>query len=758
VLPSLQQAYQMAQAQLALRRQLAPDLAATPTPMVRPYSMEQIAVGLDGLQRELLEEAEPGLLGADEIRHRLSTTLARQGFGEGAVGEASSDAIEVIVSLFEALLGDALVPDFAKTELKRLQPSVHRAALVEEEFFASTQHPLRQVMNRLSMLRQEPGPEGQDVAERVRGLVDEVSRGYDGSPGAVRPALTALDDILREQQRRYTGSVEQVVAGCIEQQAVLRQRREKSGPRPGESTATQQPPAEWNRWLKRARNLRVGERLLLSANGRESAPVALAWIGEDSSAYVFVDPRGAKASTLTLQQVAMNLRRGLLKALPDDGAAAVDRALFGVVNRYHEEVAEQAHHDTLTGLLSRKAFLQSLEERPPPADAAAEAPGALCMLAIDNLKAINERHGLRAGDAVLRRVAEALRNRYGRKSVAIGRLGGGEIGLYWAHSGLQAAYRDVQELCATLNLIESVQEDDALPLRCCAGVIAVEGDAGKPAELVNAVGEACLTARGQAERPVHIAGADHAQRRQVAQLTAYIAKAYERGRLALLCQEVRPLGGQGTPAAYIVVSAEDRNGRLVPPALFGQAVVTAECADDIDLWALRQTLAWMSRNEEAVARFSAFILPLSRAALANDALAGTITAELMQIAVPPSKVCFEIADRDAVAMLAETADLVNTLREFGCQFILGNFGAARTNYEYLKELAVDYVCIQQEFVDEARQNQKDFAMAKSMNELIHFMGKATIARQAEEPVAVDFARTLGIDFIHDQSRATRLVL
>jgi len=49
-------------------------------------------------------------------------------------------------------------------------------------------------------------------------------------------------------------------------------------------------------------------------------------------------------------------------------------------------------------------------------------------------------------------------------------------------------------------------------------------------------------------------------------------------------------------------------------------------------------------------------------------------------------------------------------------------------------------------------------MAKSMNELLHFMGKLTVAKQTAEASVADLAKNLGIDFIHDQTRATRLVI
>lgn len=759
VMPSFEQAYHTAQTQLALRRQLAPEYAAPAPPAGGHYlSGGQIAQGLTALQRALLDDAEPELFEADFIRQRVQSALAAEGLADAVIGESESDAIEVVVSLFQALLQDSMLADFAKAQLKRLQPSVHKGALVDQDFFSSTQHPLRQLLNRVSLLRQEQGQEAQQYIARVRALIDSVNREFDGNQELLHPIVAELDAILRDQRRRYEANVQQVVAGCNEQQLVLRERREKSGLKPGESTASQQElPPEWNRWLNRSKALSVGDRLIMNANTRQATLVTLAWIGDDYNPFVFVDQRGSKSSTLTLQQVAMYLRRGLLKSLPDDGAAAVDRALFGVVNRLHGEVAEQANQDALTGLLNRKSFVHAVDEKLPPAGKT-DAGAVLCQIALDNLKAINERHGVDAGDGVLKRVAEALQARYGRKPVLLGRLGGSELAVYWERGGLQAAYKEVQDLCAALNLIESLQEGDVMPLKSAAGLLAVEDNLTRAEDLLNAVADACNTARGMPEKPIFIAGSDNRHRKQLEQMTGYVAKAIERDRLALLYQEVRPLAGAAQPAAYVVVSAEDRNGKLVPPTLFSQAAASSERAYDVDLWALKNTLAWMARHEDDVERFSAFIVPLSRAALDSESLANTIIAELMQTAVPPSKVCFEVADKDAVAKLTETADLVNTLREFGCQFILGEFGGARTNYEYLKELAVDYVSIQQDFVTDARQNQKDFAMAKSMNELIHFMGKLTIARQGGEGGIGDLAKELGIDFIHDQTRATRLVL
>ena len=180
---------------------------------------------------------------------------------------------------------------------------------------------------------------------------------------------------------------------------------------------------------------------------------------------------------------------------------------------------------------------------------------------------------------------------------------------------------------------------------------------------------------------------------------------------------------------HMVVTAEDRNGKLVPPGFFAQALGNSDRAFEIDKWTLKNTLSWMAASSDDIDSLAAVIIPLSHEAVKRDDLANVIINELMETAVPPGKIFFEISDKDAIANVTEIAELVRTLKEFGCRFILDEFGSGQGNYDYVKELAVDFVTIQSTYITEAMQNQKDFAMAKSINELVHFMGKQTIGKQ-----------------------------
>lgn len=104
------------------------------------------------------------------------------------------------------------------------------------------------------------------------------------------------------------------------------------------------------------------------------------------------------------------------------------RALV-LVNQQLEEATErlrvEATHDTLSGLLNRRAFFDGLQRELSRSKRKSE-PVALIMGDIDHFKGINDSRGHMAGDVVIREVARRLRNTV-RTSDLVGRYGGEEF-------------------------------------------------------------------------------------------------------------------------------------------------------------------------------------------------------------------------------------------------------------------------------------------------------------------------------------------
>jgi diguanylate cyclase (GGDEF)-like protein len=93
--------------------------------------------------------------------------------------------------------------------------------------------------------------------------------------------------------------------------------------------------------------------------------------------------------------------------------------------RITAELAQQAHHDVLTGLLNRRAF-EAQGERALSRARVRKIPLAVLLLDVDHFKAINDTHGHAAGDHALGTIADTLRLNI-RPNDIIARLGGDEF-------------------------------------------------------------------------------------------------------------------------------------------------------------------------------------------------------------------------------------------------------------------------------------------------------------------------------------------
>jgi diguanylate cyclase (GGDEF)-like protein len=99
--------------------------------------------------------------------------------------------------------------------------------------------------------------------------------------------------------------------------------------------------------------------------------------------------------------------------------------------------SEAALTDPLTGVLNRRGFIDAAERELARAERYGR-PFALAYVDVRGLKRVNDAHGHRAGDALLRHVASML-TASARANDNVGRLGGDELGLLLAEATLEGA-------------------------------------------------------------------------------------------------------------------------------------------------------------------------------------------------------------------------------------------------------------------------------------------------------------------------------
>lgn len=100
------------------------------------------------------------------------------------------------------------------------------------------------------------------------------------------------------------------------------------------------------------------------------------------------------------------------------------------------ELIALAQTDGLSGVLNRRAFLETATQR-LELTSAAQQPCVVALIDIDHFKTINDHYGHAAGDEVIRRMADFLTAAV-RRSDLVGRLGGDEFALLVGASAPQA--------------------------------------------------------------------------------------------------------------------------------------------------------------------------------------------------------------------------------------------------------------------------------------------------------------------------------
>jgi len=413
-----------------------------------------------------------------------------------------------------------------------------------------------------------------------------------------------------------------------------------------------------------------------------------------------------------------------------------------------------ATHDSLTGIYNRRHFEGQLSES-ISALSSSDDDLTLLYLDLDQFKIVNDSCGHKAGDVLIKQLAQKLNDVVMSRGM-MGRMGGDEFAVMLKGGEAAAGYTIAKKLLNAVQEYRFIWDNRMFTLGVSIGLVEYRKGINSAEQLMSMADSACYLAKQHGRNQIHVYSSEDAKmQRYEADLDSItlINRALDDDQFVLYYQHYQPLHKKALGHHYeILLRIQNDDGSIIPPAAFLPAAERYNLSARIDKWVVDHYLAWLSQNPEHLQQLVTANINLSGLSMGDKELKLYFLNAFEKYNIPYEKVCFEITESQAIVKMEETLDFINTFRKLGCQFALDDFGIGFSSYEHLKKLPVDYVKIDGSFVKDILVDAIDMAMVCSMKDVAKAMKIYTVAEYVESreimvelgKIGVDYAQGYGV--------------
>lgn len=405
------------------------------------------------------------------------------------------------------------------------------------------------------------------------------------------------------------------------------------------------------------------------------------------------------------------------------------------LQRANAELQRLAFHDPLTGLANRALFEDRLAHTIARVDRGTKrehrSPSKLSVLFIDldRFKAVNDRYGRAAGDAVLLQVSERLRQ-ISRGSDTLARVGG-------------------EEFVVLLDDVPSVADAAAMARRVLDAMTVPFEAPGRPVSISCSIGVIVYPDHGH--RDNLMAGADAAMyaAKRVGGSTYVIFEPHMNegvSEQAELQQDLRESLGRNQLQLHYQPKVDCSTGRVhgveallrwihpvrgpVSPTLFIPVAERFGLIVSIGNWVLQEACRQMAAWGRDGRRLRVSI-NLSAYQLRQPDVVENVRQALLRHAVAPDQLICEITESAAMEDVAATQRVVEQFSALGVQLSIDDFGTGYSSLGSLRQLRTHELKIDRSFVKDVATSADARTMVDAVVRLAHALGLRVVAEGVE---------------------------
>jgi diguanylate cyclase (GGDEF)-like protein len=417
------------------------------------------------------------------------------------------------------------------------------------------------------------------------------------------------------------------------------------------------------------------------------------------------------------------------------------------LQRANTNLQHLANHDPLTSLYNRRRFEEELERVLSPQEQDGP-PGALIFLDVDQFKDVNDSLGHRAGDELLKGLADLLRSCV-REGDVLARSGGDEFCILLPNTGAAQARALAQKVEDAVRHHTFLLERRPIHVTTSIGLAFYPRHGVTAEELFSNADLAMYQAKANGRGRVEVLRSNRDWRSLSEARLSWrnrILEALERDLFVLYAQPIRSLRREQAREYEVLIRLPMGRNDLANPASFLQIAEQFGLIQDIDRWVIGKTLQVIAQQERLKTPVR-LAVNLSGKSFSDGEFAGFVRTQLNTIAIDPNNLLAEVTETAAIANLSQATRFIRTLRNLGIRFALDDFGAGFSSFLHLKHLPVDFLKIDGSFIKDLTQSEVDQHLVKAIVEVSRGLGKQTIAEFVGDEPTVDVLRKLGVDYV-----------
>lgn len=409
-------------------------------------------------------------------------------------------------------------------------------------------------------------------------------------------------------------------------------------------------------------------------------------------------------------------------------------------------IQKRAQFDFLTGLPNRHMFGERLDL----CLCKAERDGgrlALLFLDLDRFKEVNDTLGHTMGDALLKQAAARLSSCV-RSTDTVARLGGDEFAVIVAspadHAGVDRIARTILSKMAEPFCLGV----DKVFISTSIGITFYPDDNTSLDALLNNADQAMYMAKSQGRnRHSYFTQSIQEAARMRMWLVSELHGALDGQQFFLVYQPIVTLAtGLIDKAEALIRWRHPRRGLISPPEFIPIAeetgMITA-IGDWVFREAARHAASWRTSYHPT------FQVAVNASPVQFRSEGIDLESWLMflrTIGLPTEGVMMEITEGVLLDTTAATSDQLLAFREAGIQIALDDFGTEYSFLSYLKRFDIDYVKIDQSFVNNLQDNTRDMALCEAIIVMAHKLGLKVIAEGIQTQEQSNMLRLAGCDY------------